>query len=103
MAYKKTPEAEEKLKTLQKDEAEDDFERIRCPHCNWKPNGASRWVCADCEAPEYFYGGCWTSWNTFETRGRCPTCSHQWIWTSCLSCHAWARHEDWYVKKESSV
>jgi hypothetical protein len=101
MAYKKTPEAEEILKTLQK-KANTDFEGIRCPLCNWTPNASDRWCCTDCDAPEYFYGGCYTSWNTFETRGKCPTCAHQWIWTSCHFCHQMSLHEDWYVKPESS-
>lgn len=99
MAYKITPEFEEILKTLKKDEEETGFERIRCPHCNWSPNASSRWWCADCDAPEFFYGGCYTSWNTFETRGKCPGCAHQWRWTSCLKCAGWSRHEDWYEKK----
>jgi hypothetical protein len=98
MAYKKTPEAEEIIKRLQEDAEKTDFERIRCPHCQWRPAAASRWWCADADAPEYFYGGCYTSWNTFETRGKCPGCAHQWVWTSCLACGQWARHEDWYPK-----
>jgi hypothetical protein len=100
MAYKKTKETEEILKTLEKNAEKTDFEKIRCPHCNWSPDASSRWFCADCDAPEYFYGGCYTSWNTFETRGRCPTCAHQWIWTSCLRCAGWSRHEDWYAIKK---
>jgi hypothetical protein len=103
MAYKKTPEIEEILKKLQQEEEKTDFEKIRCPHCSWSPDASSRWWCADCDAPEFFYGGCYTNWNTFETRGRCPTCAHQWIWTSCLRCAGWSRHEDWYVKKDFSA
>ena len=100
MAYKKTPETEEIIKKLQESEEETDFERIRCPLCKWTPNDSSRWWCADAGAPEYFYGGCFTSWNTFETRGRCPGCAHQWKWTSCLRCGGWSRHEDWYEIKK---
>ena len=103
MAYKITPKVEEILKSLQKDEEETDFERIRCPLCNWRPSAASRWMCADCDDPEYFYNACYTFWNTFETRGKCPTCAHQWRWTSCLSCHGWARHEDWYEKSDTNL
>jgi hypothetical protein len=102
MAYKKTPETEEILKKLQEKEDTSDFERIRCPLCDWRPTAASRWTCADADAPEYFYNACYTSWNTFETRGRCPGCGHQWIWTSCLFCHGWSRHEDWYEIKRSA-
>ena len=78
MAYRKTLETEEILKTLEKDEEKTDFHRIRCPLCQWKPNGSSRWYCADCDAPENFFGGFLMSWKTFETRGKCPTCTHQW-------------------------
>lgn len=100
MAYRKTAETEEILKNIELDEEKaDDFSRIRCPLCKWSPDKSSRWMCADCDAPEYFYGGCWTSWNTFETRGLCPGCNHQWRWTSCLRCAGWSKHEEWYVKK----
>jgi len=98
MAYRKTEETEEILKTFEEDEAKDDFEGIRCPLCFWTPNASSRWICVSCDAPEYFYRGCLTQWNTFETRGKCPGCAHQWVWTTCLACYKWSRHEDWYVK-----
>ena len=100
MAYRKTIKTEEILKTLEKDEEKTDFQRIRCPLCQWKPNGSSRWCCVDCDAPENFFGGCLMSWNTFETHGKCPTCTHQWRWTSCLSCYRWSKHEDWYECKK---
>ncbi len=100
MAYRKTAETEEILKTLEKDMEKTDFERIRCPLCNWSPDASSRWCCADADAPEYFYGGCYTNWNTFETRGKCPTCAHIWRWTSCLRCAQWSPHEDWYAKND---
>ena|SRR5687768_13494856 len=69
---------------------------IRCPICKWRPLRSSKWMCADSGPPEFFYDACGTEWNTFETRGLCPTCMHQWAWTSCLSCWGWSRHEDWY-------
>lgn len=97
--YRKTPETDEILKTIERDSEKTDFEKIRCPLCNWQPAKSSRWFCADCDAPEFFYGGCGTFWNTFETRGKCPTCAHQWRWTSCLRCTGWSLHEDWYKKK----
>lgn len=74
--------------------------RIRCPTCGWQPQASSRWYCAAVDAPEHFSPGCGTSWQTFETRGRCPGCEHQWQWTSCLSCGMWARHEDWYTAED---
>lgn len=59
--------------------------RIRCPLCRWRPARSDRWVC-----------GCGESWNTFETRGRCPACGHQWTWTECLRCHGRSAHARWY-------
>ena len=73
-----------------------DRSRIRCPKCEWQPAPASTWTCVDNEFPEVFHGGCGRSWNTFETFGRCPGCSHQWQWTACLSCGVWSPHETWY-------
>jgi len=72
------------------------FRGIRCPLCQWRPLSASRWCCDASAAPEPFFQGCGTSWNTFATRGRCPSCAHQWRWTSCLRCAQWSLHEDWY-------
>ena len=94
--FKKTPEAEEMIRRSEEKEDLSSGGRIRCPLCRWQPDRNSRWFCADVGHPEYFFGGCWTSWNTFETRGRCPGCSHQWTWTSCLRCHGWSKHEEWY-------
>jgi hypothetical protein len=76
----------------------DTFEKIRCPLCCWTPDRFSLWTCWNVAFPEYFFDGCGTEWNTFDTRGVCPTCSHQWQWTSCLSCWGWSRHEDWYER-----
>ena len=61
--------------------------RIRCPKCQWQPKASSRWWC---KAPCYF------SWNTFETRGKCPGCGFQWHDTACLQCGQWSKHDDWY-------
>lgn len=74
--------------------------RIRCPQCRWQPKPASLWFCADSLHPEGFLGGCGTAWNTFDTRGRCPGCGHQWRWTSCLQCGGWSPHDDWYADEE---
>lgn len=81
------------------DNEEQDFSRIRCPLCKWQPDKSSRWMCDDCGHPEYFFNGCGTLWNTFDTRGLCPGCAHQWRWTSCLRCYGWSLHEDWYTKE----
>ena len=73
-----------------------DFARIRCPLCRWQPSRSSRWICGQSGPPENYNDGCGTRWNTFETRGQCPGCSHQWVWTACLRCHEFSRHVDWY-------
>lgn len=73
---------------------------IRCPVCAWQPSPASRWTCADCPQPEAFVGGCGQLWNTFDTGGVCPGCSHAWRWTLCLACGSWSRHDDWYEQSD---
>ena len=77
------------------------YGRIRCPLCNWQPTSSSVWACQSFGTPEPFFGGCETIWNTFETKGVCPGCSHQWQWTSCHRCHGWSRHADWYEREPS--
>jgi len=76
-------------------EADDPFQGIRCPKCSWRPRRDSLWFC---NRP-YQGDVCGTGWNTFETRGVCPRCRHQWLHTACLSCHQWSLHEDWYEKR----
>ena len=78
---------------LGEDEA---FERVRCPLCEWRPARSSIWCCFADGTPEPPFDGCGTEWNTFSTRGQCPGCRHQWRWTSCLRCHGWSLHDDWY-------
>ena len=73
---------------------------IRCPLCSWRPSLSSRWGCNCVGTPEPFFEGCGTVWNTFSTRGRCPGCSHQWVWTSCLRCGESSLHKDWYEEIE---
>jgi len=67
-----------------------DGTRIRCPACAWEPGPHDRWMCH-----------CLHAWNTFETRGVCPGCGHQWLHTACPRCKTWSLHEDWYVKDAS--
>jgi hypothetical protein len=76
--------------------------RIRCPHCQWQPTRSAHWGCYTMGAPEYFMGGCGTSWHTFDTRGKCPGCSYQWIHTSCLACEKTSLHEAWYETEKRS-
>jgi hypothetical protein len=73
-----------------------EFSRIRCPLCRWQPSASSLWACESFGTPEPYFGGCGAMWNTFETHGECPGCSHRWVWTSCHRCHGWSLHEDWY-------
>jgi hypothetical protein len=71
--------------------------KIRCPACAWEPNRKSTWFCVSMGPPENFTGGCGHVWNTFDTRGECPSCKHQWRHTTCLRCHVTSLHDDWYV------
>jgi DNA-directed RNA polymerase subunit RPC12/RpoP len=80
---------------------EDTFEGIRCPQCAWRPAPSSVWYCACLGTPEPPFPACGTVWNTFATHGRCPGCSHQWQWTTCLRCGAASLHEDWYEEGDS--
>ena len=70
--------------------------RIRCPHCAWVPERASRWLCGPVAWPEFYAGGCGRAFNTFETEGVCPGCAHAWQWTACLACSLWARRSAWF-------
>jgi hypothetical protein len=81
-------------------EREDAFRSIRCPVCSWRPLSSSRWTCICYGTPEPYFEACGTIWNTFATRGRCPGCSHQWQWTSCLRCEQASLHVDWYEGDE---
>lgn len=85
-----------KIFTSPKDDEGDSSERIRCPLCDWTPAPSSKWCCYGEGTPEPPFEWCGTTWNTFQTRGRCPGCSHKWTWTSCLHCGGFSLHEDWY-------
>jgi hypothetical protein len=63
------------------------MERINCPKCRWVPDPADRWECRP---------GCGHVWNTFDTRGVCPSCVKVWELTQCLACLRLSPHEDWY-------
>lgn len=100
--FQKSLTPQETTGTLdERDEDATDDRRIRCPLCDWQPSASSLWSCEDCAFPEYFVDGCGMVWNTFETRGRCPGCGHQWRWTSCLRCEGWSPHEDWYTEERT--
>jgi len=97
MLFRKSSNRDEEFTAKKEEFVNGKLSIIRCPFCKWSPKESSRWDCWDCDYPEYFYAGCGTQWNTFETQGVCPTCSYKWKWTSCLQCGGWAKHEDWYV------
>jgi hypothetical protein len=63
--------------------------RIRCPKCEWEPDGNPYWRC-----------DCGFHWNTFATSGRCPQCRKVHEYTQCPSrpggCSVWSPHLDWY-------
>jgi hypothetical protein len=59
---------------------------IRCPQCKWTPRRKNLWSC-----------NCGHHWNTFDTRGLCPGCGHQWEITGCLHCGAMSPHAEWYM------
>jgi len=63
--------------------------RIRCPKCNWEPDGKPHWRCS-----------CGHDWDTFSTGGRCPVCHKVWEETQCIvfagGCQKWSPHLDWY-------
>jgi hypothetical protein len=70
--------------------------RIRCPLCGWEPDGYPYWGCN-----QWIDGrSCATIWNTFATRARCPTCSHQYKETWCPRCNRMSLHEAWYEQSE---
>lgn len=96
---KRSPSLETPLKVVPDLDERDAFAGIRCPLCDWRPDDSSLWRCDPSHGPEPPFPGCGAVWNTFRTAGQCPGCSHQWKWTSCLSCHRWSLHADWYEDK----
>jgi len=65
---------------------------IKCPQCNWQPDGKKHWICS-----------CGHVWNTFSTAGNCPSCKKVWEHTQCPGpgypggCGVFSKHEDWYI------
>jgi hypothetical protein len=64
----------------------EEFE-IYCPKCGWRPGPQDRWMCTP---------ACGTIWNTFWTRGMCPSCAKVWRETQCLACAQLSPHKQWY-------
>jgi predicted amidophosphoribosyltransferase len=69
--------------------------RIRCPKCEWEPDGRPYWVC----------DRCFTSWDTFKTAARCPGCGKVFKDTQCVSssCFKFSPHLDWYEGLDNVV
>jgi hypothetical protein len=61
---------------------------IACPGCGYVPFEGQQWICA----PD----GCGESFDTFDTRARCPHCDAQFPWTMCPSCGKTSSHGAWY-------
>ncbi|HYC83696.1 MAG TPA: hypothetical protein VEB86_00680 [Chryseosolibacter sp.] len=70
--------------------------RIRCPKCNWEPDGGEYWKC---------HCGC--TWNTFDTAAKCPDCGFQHQLTQCPGpvggCNAFSFHLDWYEDLDNTI
>lgn len=69
--------------------------KIACPKCQWEPDGGAYWGCDKCGH----------SWNTFDTGGRCPSCSKQFKYTQCIGhrggCNRSSPHLDWYTELDN--
>ena len=67
--------------------------RIRCPHCNWQPDGKPYWQCESC----------FTVFDTFQTGAHCPNrmCGNSWQDTQCILCNILSPYDQWYVDEES--
>lgn len=65
---------------------------VRCPKCSWVPHEHDHWRCS-----------CGFRWNTFRTRGTCPSCNRQWAETACLKCMQMSAHADWWFAEKGLV
>jgi hypothetical protein len=66
---------------------------VRCPRCGWIPKPVHQWACESCGH----------TWDTFETRGICPSCRHKETSTQCMACEAYSPHEEWYETAAASL
>jgi hypothetical protein len=66
--------------------------RIRCPRCNWQPDGKPYWQCERCL----------TVFDTFQTGAHRPNrvCGNSWQDTQCILCGILSPHEKWYENDE---
>ncbi|MDB4923510.1 DUF4272 domain-containing protein [Mucilaginibacter sp.] len=63
--------------------------KTECPKCEWEPDGYAHWGCT-----------CGHSWNTFDTKAKCPACGIQWQDTHCPGCGQSSKHELWYTSQD---
>ena len=97
--FKESRKTDDIVREITRLDDDDQFESIRCPLCGWRPKRSDLWCCfRSPDSPEPPFQFCGAEWNTFATHGRCIGCAHQWQWTSCLQCHEWSRHDDWYER-----
>ena len=75
------------------DKPDDHGSGVRCPACKWRPARTDTWACNP---------GCAYVWNTFETRGECPSCGKRWVATQCTRCGTWSSHDEWYEQPPST-
>jgi len=70
--------------------------RIRCPKCNWEPDGDAYWKCQ-----------CSEHWNPFDFAAKCPVCGAQYFMTQCPGnaggCNEFSPHLDWYEDFDNTV
>ncbi len=62
-------------------------EGFACPGCRTAPPVGARWKCGHCGQP----------FDTFQTRGVCPSCGTQYATTMCLHCKEQHPMNDWIV------
>lgn len=84
-----SPDIGRVLDELRRGERRGKGPRIRCPRCAWSPRAHDRWQC-----------WCGHVWNTFETRGVCPSCAFRHLDTMCLACERWSKHAAWYTNED---
>lgn len=66
--------------------------RIRCPKCDWEPDGKPYWQCR-----------CGHVWDTFVTQARCPACGFRHEKTQCIACEELSSHINWYEGLNSVI
>ena len=73
----------------------DQRSNVACPGCGFVPVVGQQWICA----PD----GCGGSFDTFDTKGKCPYCEAQFAWTECPVCTRASAHRAWYARSTSAM